>query len=201
MRQTRKSYPQATNTMSLPVITERLILRNLTYNDIQDIIEIVSHPSVARVTPQLEANEARVRAYIDKQASYQPFEKDRYYDLAIERKEDGKVIGLVGLMCKDHKQGLTGWALGVDHRGKGYATEAARALIGYGFSELGLHRIYAITSHVNTASWKVMERAGMGKEAHLREAEFRDGEWIDVLIYAVRAEEWMREDSDNGNNL
>jgi RimJ/RimL family protein N-acetyltransferase len=136
-----------------------------------------------------------VSEYIEKQTSYQPFEKDRYYDLAIERKEDGKVVGLLGLMCEDHKQGLIGWALGVDYRGNGYVTEGARSLMTYGFSELDLHRIYAKTSSINTASWKVMERVGMRKEAQLQEAEFRDGEWIDVLIYAIRADEWLSQDA------
>jgi RimJ/RimL family protein N-acetyltransferase len=176
--------------MTLPIFTERLVLRNLTYSDIQDVVEIASDPSVVRVTTNLEANEAKVREYIDKQRSYRPFERDKYYDLAIERKKDGKVVGLLGLVSKDHKQGLIGWALGVDYRGNGYATEGARALVMYGFSELDLHRIYAKTSNINTASWKVMERVGMRKEAHLREAEFRDGEWIDVLIYAILADEW-----------
>jgi RimJ/RimL family protein N-acetyltransferase len=181
--------------MTLPILTERLILRSFTYNDIQDIIEIVSHPSVARITTNIEANESKVRKYIDKQKSYRPFEKDKYYDLAMERKEDGKVIGLLGLMREDHKQGLIGWALGVDYRGNGYVTEGARSLIMYGFTELDLHRIYAKTSSINTASWKVMERVGMRKEAHLREAEFRDGEWIDVLIYAILADEGLSQDA------
>jgi RimJ/RimL family protein N-acetyltransferase len=181
--------------MTLPIFTERLILRSLTCNDIQDIIEIVSHPSVARIKTNIKANESEVRKYIDKQESYQPFEKDKYYDLAIERKEDGKVVGLLGLMCEDHKQGLIGWALGVDYRGNGYVTEGARALMMYGFSELDLHRIYAKTSSINTASWKVMERVGMRKEAHFQEAEVRDGEWIDVLIYAVLADKWLSQDT------
>ncbi len=171
--------------MTLPILTQRLVLRQFTYNDIQDVIEIVSHPSVARITPNLAANESKVKAYIDKQNSYQPFEKDKYYDLAIEK--DGKLVGLIGLMCQNHRQALIGWALGVDHRGNGYVTEGARSLMVYAFCELGLHRIYAKTSNINTPSWKVMERVGMRKEAHLHEAEFRDGEWIDVLIYAMLA--------------
>jgi RimJ/RimL family protein N-acetyltransferase len=182
-------YQQEAKNMTLPIITERLILRNFTYGDIQDIIKIVSHPSVARITTNIKSNETAVRKYIDKLNSYQPFEKDKYYDLAIERKIDGKVVGLLGLMCEDHQQGLIGWALGINYRGNGYVTEGARALILYGFSELHLHRIYAKTSHINTASWRVMERVGMRKEAHLREVEFRDGEWIDEFIYAVLADE------------
>ena len=91
------------------------------------------------------------------------------------------MIGLIGLMCEDHHQGAIGWGLGIDYRGAGYATEGAKALMRAGFSELGLHRIHAQTSHVNRGSWRVMERLGMRKEAHFREAEFREGAWIDVL--------------------
>jgi RimJ/RimL family protein N-acetyltransferase len=193
--------------MTLPISTERLFLRNLAYYDIQELIDLVSDPSVARVTTNLQADESGVKKYIDLQNSFQPFEKDRYYDLALERKADGKVIGLMGLMCQEHQQGLIGWALGIDFRGKGYATEAARALVGYGFSVLGLHRIYAKTSSVNTASWKVMERVRMRREAHLRESEARDGKWIDTLIYAILADEWQddrllfRSGRDGGNDL
>jgi aminoglycoside 6'-N-acetyltransferase len=175
----------------LPIRTERLVLRSLADGDVQDIIDVVSHPSVARVTPELAPNELKVKEYIDKQKSHRGFEKDKYCDLGIERKADGKVIGLVGLMCTDHRQGLIGWGLGIHYRGAGYATEAARSLITYGFTELGLHRIYAKTSHANTASWKVMERLGMREEARFREAEFREGEWIDLLVYAVLDDEWQ----------
>ena len=176
--------------MTLPILTQRLILRGFTDADVQDIVGIVSHPSVARITTYIQANASSARAYVEKQRCFTPFEKDKYYDLALERKEDGKVIGLIGLMRQDHKQALIGWALGVDYRRNGYATEGARALITYAFSELDLHRVYAKTSSINLPSWRVMERVGMKKEAHLREAEFADGQWKDVLIYAVLADEW-----------
>jgi RimJ/RimL family protein N-acetyltransferase len=61
----------------------------------------------------------------------------------------------------------------------------------YGFTSLGLHRISADTTSPNVASWRLMERLGMRREAHLREAEFRDGEWIDYFIYAILVHEWM----------
>ena len=105
--------------MTLPIKTERLSLRRFTHNDIQDIIVFISHPSVARATPDIKPNEPTVIKYIDKQNSYQPFEQDKCFDLAIERKEDGKVIGLLSLICRRHKQGEIGWGLGIDHRGQG----------------------------------------------------------------------------------
>ncbi|MCP4538471.1 MAG: GNAT family N-acetyltransferase [Chloroflexi bacterium] len=177
--------------MSLPIITERLILRSYTYDDIPDIIEFVSHPSVARATPEIGTTESEVGKYIDLQNSYQPFEQDKCFDLAIERKQAVQVIGLLSLVRKEHEQGAIGWALGIDYRGQGYGTEAARALMTFGFDSLGLHRIYATTSSQNIGSWRVMERLRMKREGHLREAELGDGEWLDTLIYGILADEWQ----------
>lgn len=170
--------------------TERLTLRRFTSDDVQAILEFVSHPSVSRVVPEIGTTEGEVRKYVGMQASYPLFEKDRCSDLAIERKEDGRVIGMLTLVCRDHRKAEIGYALGIDHRGRGYATEAARALMTYGFDSLGLHRIEAKTSSWNPDSWQVMERLGMRQEACLREAEMRDGEWVDVLIYGIIAGEF-----------
>lgn len=100
------------------------------------------------------------------------------------------MIGLLSMVIKPHQKGAIGWALGSDHWGKGYATEAARGLMGYCFRELALHRIYAVTSSVNPRSWRVMERLGMRREGVLREAELREGRWVDTLYYGILADEW-----------
>lgn len=175
--------------MTLPIITERLILRRYNYDDVQYILEFVSHPSVSRVTTGIEATEAGITRYIELQNSYESFERDKCFDLAIELKKDSKVIGLLSLVHKDHRQGQIGWALGIRYRGRGYATEGAGALIRYGFKELGLHRIYAETTGGNPSSLKVMERIGMRQEARLRQAELRDDKWLDVYIYGLLAGE------------
>ncbi len=146
--------------MVLPITTERQILRRSTAGDVQDILECVAHSSLANATPDIEATEAVVRRYIEMQNNYQPFEQGQCFDLAVERRADGKVIGWLSLVRTEHKQGAIGYALGIDYRGQGYATEAARGLMGYGFGWLGLHRIYADTHSDNPGSWKVMERLG-----------------------------------------
>jgi ribosomal-protein-alanine N-acetyltransferase len=166
--------------------------------DAQDMLEFASHPSVARIIHGLELTEAGVRDYITLQISYQPFEQDKCFDLALERRCDGKVIGMLTLIRREHNKAEIGWSLGIEHRGQGYVTEGARALVAYGFATLGLHRIYATTSNVNTGSWRVMERLGMGREACLREAEFHDGQWIDVLIYGLLDREWQAKDPPRG---
>jgi len=177
-------------TMTLPIVTDRHVLRRFTYDDMPDVLRFASQPSVARVTStRIQATEEGIRKYIELQNSYQPFEKDKVFELAVERKEDGKVIGLLGLICQDHGQGEIGWALGVEYRGQGYATEAARALMDHGFNSLGLHRIHADTSSDNLASWRVMERLGMRREALLRGSVYEEGKWLDKYIYGVLADE------------
>lgn len=175
--------------MTLPIVSERLRLRRFTEGDVHDLLECVSHPSVAGATPEIEASETGVKEYIEAQSALAPFEADKCFDLALERREDGKVIGLVTLVRRKHRKGEMGWALGVNHRGKGYAMEAASALMTYGFEVLDLHRIEARTNSGNTASWRLMERLGMVQEAHLRDAVSRDGRWLDSLIYGTLARE------------
>jgi RimJ/RimL family protein N-acetyltransferase len=182
--------------MGLPITTERLVLRRYTYDDIPDVLEFLSHPSVARATPEVQATVQGVREYVDRQNSFQPFEQDQCFDLAIERKEDGRVIGLLSLVRKEHQKAEIGWALGIEYRRQGFATEAASALVGFAFSSLGLHRLQAGTELSNSASWGVMERLGMVKEAHLRETTFRDGTWHDSLIYGLLVSEWREKEGE-----
>lgn len=177
--------------MTLPIVSERLVLRRYTHDDIPDVLELACQPSVAKeFSHTIEATEDGVQAYIDLQNSYQPFQKDTVFELAIERQADGKVIGLVGMIREDYGQAEIGWAIGVEHRGQGYATEAARALMGYGFTSLGLHRIHADASTDNLASWRIMERLGMRREGLLREAFYEGGKWADRYIYGILADEW-----------
>jgi RimJ/RimL family protein N-acetyltransferase/quercetin dioxygenase-like cupin family protein len=177
--------------MTLQIGTERLILRRFGHADVPDFLAFLSQPSVARAAPEIEATEAGVTRYIDMQNSYEPFEQGKAFDLAIERKSDGKVIGLVTLVRRAHDKAAIGWALGVEYRGQGFATEAARALMDYGFRVLELHRIQATTNSDNGGSWRVMERLGMRLEGRQREAELQDGKWVDILTYGLLADEWQ----------
>ena len=177
--------------MTLPIVTERLILRRFTHTDVPDVLQFASHPSVVKVTAEtMQATEDGIKEYIDLQNSYQPFEKDKVFDLAVERTEDNRAIGLLTLVCREPALGEIGWALGVEYRGCGYATEAATGLMNYGFQVLGLHRIQADTNSHNPASWKVMERLGMRREGILRDAVHEDGKWIDKYVYGILSHEW-----------
>ena len=176
--------------MTLPIETERLLLRRFRHEDVADMVAYLAHPTVARATPEIEATEAGVQKYIDKQNNYTLFEQDKCFDLAIERQADGVVMGMLTLVRREHGLAEIGYALGIDFRGRGYATEAAGGLIEYAFSELGLHRVQAETSSDNPDSYRVMERLGMQQEGRLREAVSCDGKWLDTLYYGILAREW-----------
>ena len=96
-------------------------------------------------------------------------------------------MGCIGLRDIDrtHLQAELGYWIGVPYWGQGFATEAARAVVGYGFEMLGLNRIYAHHMTRNPSSGRVLERIGMRREGVLRERVLKWGRFEDVVIYAV----------------
>jgi RimJ/RimL family protein N-acetyltransferase len=90
-------------------------------------------------------------------------------------------------------QAELGWVVAPTHSGRGYATEAVRELLRYSFDDLGVGRVVANCFLDNTASWPIMERVGMRREAHaVRESLHRSGAWLDTVTYALLADEWRR---------
>lgn len=84
-----------------------------------------------------------------------------------------------------------GWVLDPAHSGRGYATEAVRALLDHCFSDLAVHRVVASCFLDNVASWRLMERVGMRRESHaVRDSLHRSGAWLDSVTYALLADEW-----------
>jgi [ribosomal protein S5]-alanine N-acetyltransferase len=85
-----------------------------------------------------------------------------------------------------------GWVFHPLYHRRGYATEAAAALLEYGFTSLSVHRVTATCQPENPASWRVMEKLGMKREGHLRKCIYRDETtWWDEYFYALLEEEWF----------
>ncbi|MBN1857952.1 GNAT family N-acetyltransferase [Candidatus Bipolaricaulota bacterium] len=174
--------------------TRRLRIRRFLPSDIDDLLAVVSHPSVAAETPNIPHDSEGLAEYVDQQNRLALFEPHACVDFAIERKSDQRVIGLVTVVSNGNRQGEIGWGIGIDYRSHGFATEAAQGLISYLFDAHNYHRIFAGTIYTNTASWAVMERLGMRKEAHFIKAHpptMPEGPWIDTVRYAVLAEDWV----------
>ncbi len=113
--------------------------------------------------------------------------------LAVERRDDDRLVGEVSLIWRSvaDQQAEIGYILHPDAHGQGFATEAALALLAFGFGEVGLHRIYARCDARNLASARVMQRLGMVQEAHFREHTHVKGQWDEELIYAILDREWQ----------
>lgn len=114
-------------------------------------------------------------------------------DFAVALTGTGAVIGSCGIYPDEAGDTAeVGWILHRDHHRQGYGTELARELIRYGFADLGLRRILAPCAAANYGSYRVMENAGMRREALHRKAFWArvDKEWIDGLVYAILAEEY-----------
>src|SRR5205085_7965768 len=113
-------------------------------------------------------------------------------ELALTLPPDCTAIGTSVLVWRSeqHRQGEIGWILHPDHHGRGYATEAGRALLRLGFDGAGLHRIFGRLDARYGASARVLEKLGMRREAHMVENELLKGEWVDEAVYAILDREW-----------
>jgi RimJ/RimL family protein N-acetyltransferase len=87
-------------------------------------------------------------------------------------------------------QGDIGYELSPKHWGRGYATEAARAIVRFGFTELKLYRIWSWCIADNVGLARVLEKVGMRLEGRLRDKEYLKGRWWDTLLYAILEHEW-----------
>jgi len=89
-------------------------------------------------------------------------------------------------------QAELGWVIDPALEGHGYATEAVRELIRLCFEDLGMRRVIAQCFAANEASWRLMERVGMRREAYnVADSLHRSGEWMDGIVYALLADEWL----------
>ncbi len=175
-----------------PVETERLLLRAITADDVDDLHSYQSNPEVCRYIPPEPRNREEILERIATTYHSKLDEAGQYLNVAAERRTDGRVIGDLVLFwhSAEHKSGEIGYVFHPDVAGQGYATEAARALLGLAFDGLGLHRVTARIDARNDPSAAVCRRLGMRQEAHLRENEWFKGEWTDEIDFAILEREW-----------
>lgn len=172
--------------------TPRLLLREHQPEDWQAIYAFESDPENARYLDQQPRSEIEVQVLLPQVIAWRYAHPRLHYAFAMVRRTDQALIGWCTLHLRGRQldAGEIGYALRRDCWGQGYATETARALLRFGFEELGLHRISAECHPDNTGSWRVMEKAGMRREGLLRQNCTIRGEWTDTLVYAMVADEW-----------
>jgi ribosomal-protein-alanine N-acetyltransferase len=183
---TMASMPPWDSALQLPLLeTARLRLRKLTVNDAPDVFLYNSDPEVVRYllwTEHLSLAESQA----DIERVIKGYDKGSDLRWGIELKSTGRVIGGCKLTCVlEHKRAEAGYVLAREHWGQGYATETVRAILRYGFNDLGLNRIEALTFVEHAASGRVLEKCGFQLEATLRGYELIKGEFRDLKMYSV----------------
>jgi ribosomal-protein-alanine N-acetyltransferase len=175
-------------TASPTLQTPRLKLRSYTEADIAELLPLIGTREVAATTLRIAHpyTEQDARDFL---ALAQ--EPGRIW-LAITLHSDGRQIGGIGLRVDDqHQHAELGYWLGVPYWGQGYATEAAREMLRYGFEELGLHRVFASHFKHNPDSGRILVKLGMRYEGCQREHLRKWDEFVDSELYGILRQEWQ----------
>ena len=175
----------------LPILeTDRLILRKISFEDLIDMHTYCSNEKVARYCTwnkheSLADTEEFVRFILNK------YELDQYALWGIEDKETGTLIGTIDFVHWQPKQQIAeiGYAISQAYWGRGIVTEAAKAVIAFGFEEMDLVRIQAKCLIENVGSARVMEKVGMSYEGLIRKGLLVKGAHHDLKLYSILREE------------
>ncbi|MCM3620288.1 GNAT family N-acetyltransferase [Sutcliffiella horikoshii] len=176
--------------MNIHLETERLLLRRLELGDSDRVEELASDYELAKTTLTVPhpypAGSAK-----DFIRSVWAAEDKGLVVFAVIEKESERLIGIINIkVTLAYKRGELGYWVGRPYWGKGYGTEAARAVVEYGFNELGLNKVFAGAFADNPGSWRIMEKVGMKHEGTWRQHAKRDGRFVDLAYYGVLREEF-----------
>ena len=168
--------------------TERLLLRAFQLDDVEDVLAYASDPEVARYLPAPQSYARQDAEEFVARRVLASWDIRPVWALTL----NGSVIGDIELRFNaQHETAELGYSVAKDHWGQGLASEAARAVVQWGFQERGLAKVFARADARNTNSLRVMEKLGMIREGLLRSHLERRGERIDEVYYAVLRTEWL----------
>ena len=176
-----------------PLETARLTLRPYVEGDFEAVHAMRSDPEVVRWLYGEVLSEDETRDLLARRMALTAWAAEGdWLSAAIVERESGTTVGDLAFhwVSERDKTAEVGFILDPRHQGKGYATEAARALLDWVFTSAGFHRVIGRTEARNTASARVLEKLGMRLEARFVENEWVKGEWQSELVYAVLDREW-----------
>ena len=169
--------------------TDRLDLRTFVESDIPELVPLIGAREVAVTTLRIPHpyEERHAKEFLASAI------EENELRLVIRLRRDGRLCGGIGLHPDDqHSRAELGYWIGVPFWGNGYATEAAQAVVRYGFEELKLNRIYAAHFSGNDASGRVLQKLGMRYEGRMRQALWKRDRFIDIERYAILRNDMIR---------
>lgn len=167
-------------------------LREFVSEDLDAVHAIIGDPRVTAslsFDPRDRESAAAMLDGIQARALSEP--RTEYY-LAITTAPAG-LVGFARLALAGVRAAKLGYAVHADHWHHGYATDAVRTMLGFGFDQLQLHRISAAIGPENASSIRLVERLGFSPEGRIRDHVFTGGGWRDSLLFSVLAPEWQRQ--------
>ena len=166
--------------------TERLLLRRLNENDVNEVLALRGNPETMKYIPRpLAKTEEDALAHIT--MINEKIDANLGINWGITIKGNPKIIGIIGhykIQPENHRAEI-GYMSLPETNGKGYITEAIKAVVEYGFEQLNLHSIEAVIDPENRASERVLQKNGFVKEAHILENELWEGKFWDTVIYSL----------------
>ena len=172
-----------------PLLTgDKVELREFVKDDLDSVLSLVGDERVTRSLSFNSRSREQASDMLDGIITRSVVTPRTEWYLAVEVKR--QVVGFARIALNGVQAAKLGYAIGADFWGNGYATDAARTLIRYGFSALHLHRISAAIGPDNSASIAVVQRLGMAYEGRIRDHVFTNGQWRDSLLYSVLAHEF-----------
>lgn len=178
-----KEYPR--------IQTERLLLRDFTQTDAPEVQRLAGERVIAATTAAIPHpyEDGMAEEWIG--SHEERFREGKSVPFAITLRSDGSLLGAIGLTIhRQHDTAEMGYWVGKPYWNRGYCTEAARAVLRFGYEELGLHRIYAYCFASNPASGCVLEKIGMKCEGLQRQHFKKWDVYQDVEIYGILRSEY-----------
>ena len=178
---------------SFPTLeTDRLLLRRLELADAPDIQALLDNPEVIGnlidTTPLYTLNDAETMIKL----THAAYDEDNGIAFAITRKSDQSLVGYCELELRTkHQRGKITYWIGRPFWWQGYATEAAKCVVRFGFEDLKLNRVFAYVLIDNSASAGVLKKAGLQLEGTQRQAAQKDGEFRDVEFYGLLRDDFQ----------
>jgi RimJ/RimL family protein N-acetyltransferase len=171
---------------TMQIETDRLSIRYLRSEDLDDFYAFRSDPEVCRYQGYQPIERENARAWLADLETRQYGQPHQWVQIALELKSDGKVIGDIGLKPESDVRIVEfGISMSRDYQGRGLASEALNGVIGWLFREQGVHRVTGLVDVANARSIALMERIGFRREGHLIESFDDQGTWRDEYLYAL----------------
>jgi len=172
--------------------TERLILRRFEYADDDAMLKnwVADEKIQSLYSEPVYSTKAEVKCLLDKYIG--SYEREDYYRWAVIEKVSGECIGQIAYFLVDSKNHFAEieYCIGSDFQCKGYATEATKSVIAYGFNKMNLHKIQICTKTINAPSKRVIEKCGFTYEGTLRDYFYMNGEYVGRLYFSILRSEY-----------